>query len=600
MARYEGADAGAMAIPGYEILEKIGQGGMGEVFLARQEALGRQVAVKFLAIDPAGDASEQLARFRREAELMARVSHPNVVSVLDFGVAPGWAYLVMEYIEGGDLRRRMTPGRPMTAAQVRSLIAPVARALAFLHRLGILHRDLKPENILLHHEDHPKVTDFGVAVLHSCLGSMTGADRYLGTIGYIAPEQQYQLKMDARADQYSLAALTYEMLCGRRPLGAFKPPSAYNPALGPAADAVLLRALQEDPEDRFASVLEFHDALDRALAAPPGRRWHRPVLRLAAAALLVAAVALGALKWRTSEGVASPPAGAVPPASAAATGPPRRLTVSHGLRLALIPAGEFVMGPHTSGADAHDDDGRPGRPVRIAAPFYLGVHEVTVGQFRAFVAATGYRTEAETDGLGGSIWDGRAKQVRHDPQCCWSNPGWAVAVTDEMPVVQVSWNDAQAFCRWLSGEEGHAYRLPTEAEWEYACRAGSTTPWCMGDDPAQLDQYAWFRENSRGDPHPVGLKRPNAFGLHDMHGNVWEWCLNAYRARSPGDDGDPAAASSRTTARILRGGAWDCSARRLRSTYRNSAPALFRFLVHGFRVCRPLPSNRASEAGSHG
>jgi formylglycine-generating enzyme required for sulfatase activity len=396
--------------------------------------------------------------------------------------------------------------------------------------------------------------------------------------------------MDARADQYSLAALTYEMLTGRRPLGAFKPPSAHNPALGPEADAVLLRALQEDPEDRFATVRDFHETLDRALAAPSRRRGHRPVLRPAAVALLVAAAALAASRWRTSGRVSPTPAGAVPPAPAAASGPPRRLTDSHGLRLALVPAGEFVMGPHTSGADARDD-GRPGRRVRIAAPFYLGVHEVTVGQFRSFVAATGYRTEAEVDGLGGSVWDRQARQVRHDPQCCWSDPGWAVAATDDMPVVQVSWNDALAFCRWLGREEGHAYRLPTEAEWEYACRAGSTTPWCMGDDPAQLDQYAWFRDNSRGDPHPVGRKRPNAFGLHDMHGNVWEWCLDAYRAGAPGGDGDPAEASSRASDRVLAGGAWDCPAGRLRSAHRNSAPATFRFLVHGFRVCRPLSEN---------
>jgi formylglycine-generating enzyme required for sulfatase activity len=159
-------------------------------------------------------------------------------------------------------------------------------------------------------------------------------------------------------------------------------------------------------------------------------------------------------------------------------------------------------------------------------------------------------------------------------------------VAPDLPVVQVSWDDAQAFCRWLGRQEGHEYCLPTEAEWEYACRAGSTTRWCMGDDPAALGRFAWFAGNSRGMPHAVGLTQPNAFGLYDMHGNVWEWCLD--EARTPGAAGDHASGPSGRTPRVLRGGAWDCPAGRVGSGHRNAAPALFRFLVHGFRVCRRL------------
>ena len=112
--------------------------------------------------------------------------------------------------------------------------------------------------------------------------------------------------------------------------------------------------------------------------------------------------------------------------------------------------------------------------------------------------------------------------------------------TDEHPVVNVSWNDALAFCRWLSKKEGKICRLPTEAEWEYACRAGSTTRYCFGDDASDLGEYAWYGANSDRKTHPVGTKKPNAWGLYDMHGNAWEWCADGYDAeyyeKSPTDD----------------------------------------------------------------
>jgi hypothetical protein len=270
------------AIPGYEVLERVGQGGMGEVYAARQLALGRKVALKFLALGPGVDPDERLDRFRREAELMARVSHPNILAVYDFGTIDDRPYLVMEYVEGGDLRRRMQPGQTMGVAQVRAILGPVCEALACLHRHGILHRDLKPENILMHDEHDPKVADFGIAVLQTGVGALTQTGYGLGTLGYVAPEQQYRLKVDERADQYSLAAIAYELLTGERPLGVFKPPSHYHPALGPGVDAVILRALQEDPGARFGSILDFGRKLDEALAGGRSRSSRWPVGLLAA------------------------------------------------------------------------------------------------------------------------------------------------------------------------------------------------------------------------------------------------------------------------------------------------------------------------------
>jgi serine/threonine protein kinase len=287
---------------------------MGEVYAARQNALGRLVAVKFLALEGGGGSSESLDRFRREAELMARVTHPNILSVYDFGAIEGRPYLVMEYVEGGDLRRRMTPGEPAAVRQVRAIVGPVCEALACLHRQGILHRDLKPENILMHEETNPKVADFGIAVLRARVGSLTQTGIGLGTVGYVAPEQQYCLKVDERADQYSLAAIAYELLTGEKSLGIFKPPSDHNPRLDARVDAVVMRALQDDPEARYPSVREFGAALDEALEGlATRRRGHsaRLLSGLAGVGALLAVAVLVATGYLPGPPSPRPPGGGV-------------------------------------------------------------------------------------------------------------------------------------------------------------------------------------------------------------------------------------------------------------------------------------------------
>lgn len=314
-------------VEGYEIVGPVGKGGMGEVYAAWQVALPRLVALKFLVPEGiAGPTEAHLARFRHEAELMAKVCHPNILSLFAYGEAGGRPYLVMEYIEGGDLRRKMVPGVPLSADAVRAVVRPVAEALAYLHRVGIVHRDLKPENILLHHGDTPLVTDFGVAVLRentntASVPSQSETGRGVGTLGYVAPEQHYRLRVDERVDQYSLAAMTYEMLTGQLPLGVFKAPSRLNAALGPAVDAAILRALQESPKERFESVTAFAEALDRALDQPPPvvprpgpRRWGPSGLPFGVAALavlLLLAAGLSQAPWPPRPGPAPPAAAPV-------------------------------------------------------------------------------------------------------------------------------------------------------------------------------------------------------------------------------------------------------------------------------------------------
>jgi formylglycine-generating enzyme required for sulfatase activity len=587
--------------PGYEPVRRLGQGGMGVVYLARQLSLGRLVALKMLPPLPRSEASARAERFRREAELMAKVAHANVLSIHDFGIEGGRPYLVMEYVEGGDLGRRAVPGRPMDPARVRSLVAAIARALSCLHRGGILHRDLKPSNILMRDDLTPKVADFGVATLAGGTDP-SRPDVAPGTPDYMAPEQRYGLKVDERCDQYSLAAVAYELLTGRKPLGAFAPPSRHNPDLTRGVDEAILRALSEDRDDRYATAEEFADALDRALAVSrPQPRVARPVW-----AAVVGVAALGgiaamlllrpggdgpapAARFAPARSDAPPetknpePAPVVATPSRPAEAPPRSFTNTLGMMMLPMMPGDFLMGSPETDPDALPDE-KPQHLVKITRPFYLAACEVTNRQFRTFVERTGYRTEAERSGLGGQFYDPKTKELAHDPQRNFRSPISGRVAGEDEPVVQVTWSDAKAFCDWLSKEENRPYRLPTEAEWEYACRAGTTTRWCTGDDPAMVDAFAWTIENAGKYLHSVGTKRANSWGLHDMHGNAWEWCEDWFGPYAPESQNDPAGPPAGQK-KTLRGGSWDWThIGRTRSASRIGELPDGAHFTHGFRV----------------
>ena len=292
------------------------------------------------------------------------------------------------------------------------------------------------------------------------------------------------------------------------------------------------------------------------------------------------------------------------------------LTNSIGMKLVLIPAGEFLMGGTESLSELKEvfnaivdakwkdlyESGVPQYRVPITRPFHMGAYEVTVGQFRAFVEAEGYRTEAEKDGAGGWGFDSAKSRFEgHKPRYSWRNVGWTQ--TNDHPVVNVTWNDAVAFCRWMSRKEGRTYRLPTEAEWEYACGAGTTTRFWSSNEREQLrgvaniadaslnarvDEKNWvFMTWNDGYPFtaPVGRLRGNGLGLYDMHGNVWEWCSDWYAAdyyrKSPADDpGGPDSGS----VRVLRGGGFYVFPARCRSSTRDYDTPSNRYSVLGFRV----------------
>jgi serine/threonine protein kinase len=290
------SEIGAPSIQGYEVLQVLGSGGTGIAYLARQEALKRLVCVKVMSISDNEGAELSRARFNREAELLASVSHPNILSVFDFGVTAdsGLPFLVTEYIEKGDLRRLLTVGKPLPVGQVRSILGQVGEAIDYLHGQGMIHRDLKPENILMCTDSDAKVGDFGIAIMQESVDLLMMPLSGLGTIGYVSPEQQYGLKVDERTDQYSLAALSYELLTGRRPLGLILAPSQVNPRLRREVDSVVLRALREEPAERYRTVQEYMRALDKALSLSCSLRNGRQVTLAFTGLLLIGSLAAGA------------------------------------------------------------------------------------------------------------------------------------------------------------------------------------------------------------------------------------------------------------------------------------------------------------------
>ncbi|NOK19976.1 serine/threonine-protein kinase [Corallococcus carmarthensis] len=256
-------------LPGLELLEVLGRGGMGEVWLARQRSLGRTVAVKVLPPRLAKD-EEFVSRFDKEATALAALSHPNIVQIIDRGVQGEHYYFVMEYVEGQSLRHALSGRDPLTPAQSLKVLLQVARAVECAHDKNIIHRDLKPENILLDGRMHAKVADFGLAGIREpdSEKQLTATAVAMGTLNYMAPEQRRDAKnVDGRADLFSLGVMMYEALTGELPVGRFKLPSERVRGLDPRLDPVVERLLETDREARYATATEVCEALEGLVSA---------------------------------------------------------------------------------------------------------------------------------------------------------------------------------------------------------------------------------------------------------------------------------------------------------------------------------------------
>ncbi|MCX7108955.1 MAG: formylglycine-generating enzyme family protein [Proteobacteria bacterium] len=293
---------------------------------------------------------------------------------------------------------------------------------------------------------------------------------------------------------------------------------------------------------------------------------------------------------------------------------------TQGPAMVWLPGGTFLMG---SPEGVGGDDEHPQHEVTLEH-YAVGQYPVTVGEFRRFVEATGHRTEAE-QGDGAYVWNKKDRWEK-TKDASWRKPYFDQ--TDQNPVVCLSWNDAKAYCDWLGEQTGQAYGLLTEAQWEHACRAGSNARYCYGDDEAGLGEYAWYSNNANSQTHPVGEKKPNAWQLYDLHGNVWEWCADwwasDYYQQFTSKPQHPASASEQSASgsasgrevppfekgglggissenpsgpasgsyRVVRGGSWYNDADYCRSACRFIFAPANRYYNLGFRLSRtgPLPS----------
>jgi serine/threonine protein kinase len=577
----------------YVLLERFPVGGMGQVYKARHRVLQRIDAVKTIRPDRLS-VPTMVERFRREARAAAQLRHRNIVLIYDADEVAGTHFLAMEFIDGIDLDRLVKERGKLPPAEACEYICQAAEGLQHAHENGLVHRDVKPHNLLVTAEGLVKITDFGLARFAREIGDLTEVHSAMGTADYMAAEQANDARTaDIRADIYSLGCTLYHLLAGCPPFGdrphglKLVAHQLYEPVpieelredLPPELGPVLRKMMAKPREARYQTPAEVVEALVPFLPVPtpptppppppppPVWEWLRDQLtglRLAGAALAGGTVVGLALAWRGCDSM--PPKPPWEP----------EFTNSLGMTFVRIEPGRFQMGSPESEEgrpqDPKEDDDEVLHAVEITKPFHLGVHEVTQKQFQAVME------------FNPSEW-AKLKDANGLPRD-----------TGDYPVESVTWYDAVLFCEQLSKQpaeqqRGRQYRLATEAEWEYACRAGTTTAFVC--PPGQLGDYAWYEANTgRKGPQPVGLKKPNAWGLFDMHGNVREWCLDYYTQKNFQDIPavDPLNSQGKPDdPRVVRGGAYDWKARYCRSAARWQSDRNVQLPNLGFRVvCVPV------------
>lgn len=538
-------------MPPWELVQLVGMGGFGEVWQVQHPKLLDKYAVKFCLDENSAKSLQREVRTLFELRKILP-KHPHIVELIELNLDHEPYWLAFEFVEGGTLEALMR-AKSFSWQEALAILQPLIAGMAAVHEAGIVHRDLKPANILLTRDGQAKITDFGIGKVLTetqpqsrlTQGTFLGA----GSFGYMSPEQAEGKPAHSSDDVYALAVILLQMLTNSLQSPRFVHRTITRLSVPQALQMILLNCLEEPRESRIQTARELLKKLESLQQTP-----------------------------------------AAPRVEVKETPPPKSLVIfqpgqvfqdtlkdgSLGPKVVWLPKGKFKMG-----SNEYDWE-KPIHEVTINYEFGVGQYQVTVGEFKKFVQVTGYKTEAET-GDGAYVWTG-SWEKKADAN--WKKP--YIAQTDTHPVVCVSWNDVKAYIKWLSEQTGENYRLLSEAEWEYACRAGSTGKYCFGDDVNQLGNYGWYAQNSGNQTHPVGEKKPNKFGLYDMHGNVWEWCEDVWHDNYKGAsvDGSAWMNGGDSNSHLLRGGSWDGHDNYLRCAYRFVVGTSLRSYTWGFRISR--------------
>ena len=584
----------------YRIESTLGQGGFGITYVAVQVALNRRVSVKeffmkdfcdrdadtsHVTLGTSGSA-ETVSRFRekfiKEARMIASFDHLGIVRVLDVFEENGTAYYVMDYIPGGSLSDKVKQGGPLPESQAGEYIRQVSDALAYIHAKNTVHLDVKPSNILLNAKGNAVLIDFGISKHYDESGSQTSSTPVGLSKGYTPLEQGRDgdvSQFRPSTDIYALGATLYYLVTGKVPLEAsvvyeegLDRPSGISDRIWntiqnsmrprrkdrPQCVADFLTFLNEgilrnEPvRDEETEVSVIPEPIPQPVSEPKSVIKPRPLWPYVASIMgLFVCIGLGILLARNCKGknVKEPFLTDSIPLQSQNVTPTIQTFTAKGVsfNMVLVDGGTFTMGATSEqGSDAANDE-KPAHQVTLST-YHIGETEVTQELWQAVMG---------------------------------SNPSKFKG--SKLPVENVSWDDCQTFITKLNRLTGKTFRLPTEAEWEFAARGGNQSKGYKYSGSNTIGDVAWYDSNSGSKTHDVGTKAPNELGIYDMSGNVWEWCQDRYGSYSSSSQTNPAGPSLGSI-RVPRGGSWGDYARFCRVSIRSYVTPVNRSRGLGLRL----------------
>ena len=595
---------------------------MGQVYKAYHPEAAKLVAIKVILPQGKFD-TESVKRFEREVKASEKLVHPNIIAVLDSGSSKGSLFMVMELIEGKDLFELINEKGKLSVNEAVAYIIQAARALEHAHANGVIHRDVKPANLIADSHGFLKIVDMGLAKIQAGenedkISMLTTNTAIMGSADFMSPEQTVSTKnVDNRTDIYSLGASFYFLLTAKvmypqkatfsklishrqAPISSLK---FMRPDVSQKLDDIYTKMVAKKVGDRYQSMTELildlealekesgtQDLLKQGAALNPFQVngvnfldlddnsikpkksagiFSNRKIALFCAGLLVLVGLLFVILFIPKNTMVKNDINNTNDAQDAFLEPPfdfnqaqeeqqslaktlglaveTTVDLGRGVNLAmiLIPQGKFIMGSPLSEPGHKDDELQ--HQVVFSRPYFIGKYEVTQEQWEAVMGDNPSQTKGA-----------------------------------KLPVTNISWNDCQNFISKLNAKTESNYRFPTEAEWEFACRSGAKSAYSVGDKITKNDANY---ENVKAGVKPVGSYKPNAFGLYDMHGNVWEFCSDWYGAYAAGKSIDPMGVNNGRD-HVLRGGSFFVDGLLLRSSTRDLVAPDFHNVVIGLRLAK--------------